>query len=154
MSEDGKAATLRRHRCLNRNPGRVRDRRFVEEEFFDPRDLLQVKYEMVRAVRAEQLPIAHGASRFGLSRPACYKAIKAFDEDGLPGLLPERPGPRRPHKLTPEVIAFLTDVSARDPSLGMEELARMAREHLSVNLHRRSVQRALASQKNSPRRRP
>ena len=154
MSQDGKAATLRRHGCLNRNPGRVRDRRFVEEEFFDPRDLLQVKYEMVRAVRAEQLPIAHSAIRFGLSRPACYKAIKAFDEDGLPGLLPERPGPRRPHKLTPEVVAFLTDVSARDPSLGMDELTRMAREQLGVDLHRRSVQRALASQKNSPRRRP
>ena len=154
MSEDGKAATLRRHGCLNRNPGRVRDRRFVEEEFFDPQDLLQVKYEMVRAVRAEQLPIAHGAIRFGLSRPACYKAIKAFDEDGLPGLLPERPGPRRPHKLTPEVIAFLTDAAARDPTLGMDELARMVREQLGVALHRRSVQRALVSQKNSPRRRP
>ena len=85
MSEDGKAEVLRRHGCLNRNPERVRDHRFVEEEFFDPRDLLQVKYEMVRAVRAEQLPITHGAVRFGLSRPACYKAIKAFDEDGLPG---------------------------------------------------------------------
>ena len=116
--------------------------------------MLQVKYEMVRAVRAEQLPITHGAIRFGLSRPACYKAIKAFDEDGLPGLLPERPGPRGPHKLTPEVVAFLSDASARDPSLGMDELARMAREQLGVELHRRSVQRALASQKNSLRRRP
>ena len=154
MSEDGKAGALRRHGCLNRNPERVRDRRFVEEEFFDPRDMLQVKYEMVRAVRAEQLSITHGAIRFGLSRPACYKAIKAFDEDGLPGLLPDRPGPRGPHKLTPEVVAFLSDASARDPSLGMDELARMAREHLGVELHRRSVQRALASQKNSPQRRP
>lgn len=154
MREDGKAEVLRHHGCLNRNPGRVRDRRFVEEEFFDPRDMLQVKYEMVRAVRAERLPIAHGAVRFGLSRPACYKAIKAFDEDGLPGLLPERPGPRGPHKLTPDVVAFLADASARDPSLGMDELARMARERLGVALHRRSVQRALASQKNSQRRRP
>ena len=154
MSEDEKAAVLRRHGCLNRNPDRVRDRRFVEEEFFDPRDLRQVKYEMVRAVRAERLPIAHGAIRFGLSRPACYKAIKAFDEDGLPGLLPERPGPRRPHKLTPDVVAFLSEALARDPSLGMDELARMAREQLGVALHRRSVQRALASQKNAPRRRP
>ena len=154
MSEDEKAAVLRRHGCLNRNPDRVRDRRFLEEEFFDPRDLLQVKYEMVRAVRAERLPIAHGAIRFGLSRPACYKAIEAFDQDGLPGLLPERPGPRGPHKLTPDVVAFLIDASARDPSLGMDELARMARERLGVALHRRSVQRALASQKNSPRRRP
>ena len=155
MTEDGKTGALRRHGCLNRNPERVRDnRRFAEEEFFDPRDMLQVKYEMVRAVRAEQLPITHGAARFGLSRPACYKAIRAFDEDGLPGLLPERPGPRGPHKLTPEVVAFLSDASARDPSLGMDELARMTREHLGVELHRRSVQRALASQKNSPRRRP
>ena len=154
MSEDGKTGALRRHGCLNRNPERVRDRRFVDEEFFDPRDLLQVKYEMVRAVRAERLPIAHGAIRFGLSRPACYKAIKAFDEDGLPGLLPERPGPRRPHKLTPDVVAFLSEASARDPSLGMDELARMAREQLGVALHRRSVQRALASQKNASRRRP
>lgn len=154
MSEDGKAEVLRRHGCLNRNPERVRDHRFVEEEFFDPRDLLQVKYEMVRAVRAEQLPITHGAVRFGLSRPACYKAIKAFDEDGLPGLLPERPGPRRPHKLTPEVVAFLSDASARDPSLSMDELAQLTREQLGVDLHRRSVQRALASQKNSTRRRP
>ena len=154
MSDDGKTGALRRHGCLNRNPGRVRDRRFVEEEFFDPRDMLQVKYEMVRAVRAEQLPIAHGAIRFGLSRPACYKAIKAFDEDGLPGLLPERPGPRGPHKLTPDVVAFLCDASALDPSLGMDELVRMAREQLGVELHRRSVQRALVSQKNAPRRRP
>ena len=153
MAADGKTDALRRHGCLNRNPERVRDRRFVEEEFFDPRDLLQVKYEMVRAVRGEQLPIAHGAVRFGLSRPACYKAIKAFDENGLPGLLPDRPGPRRPHKLTPEVVAFLTDVSAQHPSLGMDELARMAHEQLGVTLHRRTVQRALASQKNSPRRR-
>ncbi|MDE0174048.1 MAG: transposase, partial [Defluviicoccus sp.] len=57
-----------------------------------------------------------------------------------------------PHKLTPEVVAFLSDASARDPSLGMDELARMAREQLGVELHRRSVQHALVSQKNSPRR--
>ena len=148
MNEDRKALALRRHGCLNGHPERVSDRRFVEEDFFDPRDMLQVKYEMVRAVRAEDLPIAHGAIRFGLSRPACYKAIKAFDENGLPGLLPERPGPRHPHKLTPKVVAFLSDAAARDPSLGMDELARMAREQLGVTLHRRSVQRALASKKN------
>ncbi len=152
MSEDEKTGALRLHGCLNRNPGRVHDRRFVEEEFFDPRDMLQVKYEMVRAVRAERLPVTHGAARFGLSRPSCYKAIRAFDEEGLPGLLPGRPGPRGPHKLTPGIVAFLSDASTRDPSLGMDDLARMARENLGVELHRRSVQRALDSQKDSRRR--
>ena len=152
VSHDRKAEALRRHGCLNRNPERVRDRRFVEEEFFDPQDLLQVKYEMVRAVRAERLPIAGGARRFGLSRPTCYKAIRAFDEDGLLGLLPERPGPRRAHKLIPEVVAFLTDAAQREPFPGMDALARMVRDRFGVSLHRRSVQRALASRKKGPQR--
>lgn len=148
MSEDRKADRLQRHGCLNRTPERVRDPRFVEQDFFDPRDLLQVKYEMVRAVRAEKLPIAQGAMRFGLSRPACYKALKGFDQAGFPGLLPERPGPRGPHKLTPAVVDFLSDTSTHHPSLGLDELARMVREQFGVALHRRSVQRALTPQKN------
>ena len=147
MTENAKAQILQRHGCLNRNPERVLDSRFVKEDFFDPRDLLQVKYEMVRALRAEKLPIARGAMRFGLSRPACYKAIRAFDQDGLPGLLPERPGPRGPHKVTPEVVAFLNDTSTRHPSLSMDKLARMVFERFGIEIHRRSVQRALTVKK-------
>ena len=57
MTENAKAQILQRHGCLNRNPERVLDSRFVKEEFFDPRDLLQVKYEMVRGVAGRE--IAH-----------------------------------------------------------------------------------------------
>lgn len=154
MTEDSKTEVLKRHRCLNRNAHRVRDQCFLEEAFFDPRDLLQVKYEMLRAIQSEQLPIAHGAARFGLSRPACYKAIKSFDADGMPGLLARRPGPRRPHKLTPEVVAFLNQAAARHPSPGMKELADMVREQFNLTLNRRSIRRALAPEKKTSRKRP
>ena len=45
-----KRAALRRHGCLHRHPERVRDERFINHEFFDPEDLVQVKYEMLRRV--------------------------------------------------------------------------------------------------------
>ena len=144
MSDDDKHTLLRQYGCLHRHPERVRDPRFVEEPFFDPRDLLQVKYEMLRAVRVQGLPIARGAARFGLSRPACYKAIRAFEAGGFPGLLPDKPGPRQAHKLVPDVLAFLADARARDPSPSMNELVRLARQRFGLAVHPRTIARALA----------
>ena len=47
--EDPKEAALREARCLNPRPGAVADEAFTAgPEFFDARDLVQVKYEMVR----------------------------------------------------------------------------------------------------------
>ena len=51
--EDPKLAALRARRCLNPRPERVVDERFARSEFLDARDLVQVKYEMVRRVRVE-----------------------------------------------------------------------------------------------------
>ena len=51
--EDPKVEALRAARSLNPRPGVVRDERFADSEFFDARDLVQVKYEMVRRVRVD-----------------------------------------------------------------------------------------------------
>ena len=85
----------------------MEDELFVTTEFFDPNDLLQVKYEMVRRVRDEGQPISHAARVFGFSRPTVYQALSAFEQGGLAALLPQRPGPRRAHKLSEEVVDFL-----------------------------------------------
>ena len=37
---DDKTRTLREHGCLNAHPERVRDPRFLDNAFFDPRDLV------------------------------------------------------------------------------------------------------------------
>ena len=51
---DDKTESLRRRGCLNPDPSRVTDELFDSGEFFDAEDLVQVKYEMLRRVRAEQ----------------------------------------------------------------------------------------------------
>ena len=101
---DAKEAALAETRTLNPRPEAVRDEQFVSSEFLDARDLVQVKYEMVRRVRVDGAPVARAAAAFGFSRPSFYEAAAAVDRDGLGGLVPAKPGPRRAHKLTDEVI--------------------------------------------------
>jgi transposase len=141
---DAKAAALAETRTLNPRPEAVVDPQFGSSEFFDARDVVQVKYEMVRRVRVDKAPVAHAAAAFGFSRPSFYEAAAAVDRDGLGGLVPAKPGPRRAHKLTDEVIAYAQRLRERDPSLGSARLAAAIAAKFAITVHPRSVERALA----------
>ena len=69
---DPKEAALAETRCLNPHPEQVRDPAFLSSDFFDARDAVQVKYEMVRKVKADGAPVTEAAAAFGYSRPAYY----------------------------------------------------------------------------------
>jgi transposase len=141
---DPKEESLRAARALNPRPEAVADPAFARSEFLDARDLVQVKYEMVRRVRVEGEPVATTAEAFGFSRPSWYAAAAALDEDGLPGLLPARPGPRRAHKLTEEVVADLRAMLDDDPALRTADLVAHLEARFGLVVHPRSVERALA----------
>ncbi len=141
--QDPKEEALRAARALNPRPADVADTVFASSEFFDARDLVQVRYEMVRRARVDGESVSAAAAAFGFSRPSWYAAAAALDEDGLPGLLRARPGPRRAHKLSTEVMAFLSTALEQDPTLRAPELARRVEESFGVPVHPRSVERAL-----------
>ena len=141
---DAKEESLRAARALNPRPEAVADAAFAGSEFLDARDLVQVKYEMVRRVRVEGEPVASAAQAFGFSRPSWYAAAAALDEDGLPGLLPARPGPRRAHKLTEEVVADLRAALDDDPALRTADLVARVEACFGLRVHPRSIERALA----------
>jgi len=146
---DPKADALRESRTLNPRPNAVRDEEFSSSEFFDARDLVQVKYEMVRRVRVGGAAVARAAAAFGLSRPSYYEAAAALQRAGLPGLVPAKPGPRRAHKLTEEIVAFARAARGDDPSMSSARLAAGIAERFGVVVHPRSVERALARTKDS-----
>ena len=129
---------------MNPHPESVTDGRFTASDFFDARDLVQVKYEMVRRVRVEGDAVSRTASAFGLSRPTFYEAAAALDAGGLPGLVPARPGPRRAHKLTDEVVAFVRDHLEADLSARPADLVEVIADRFGVRVHPRSIERALA----------
>jgi transposase len=141
--EDPKVEALRAERSFNPRPEAVRDERFAESEFLDARDLVQVKYEMVRRVRVEGDAVTRSARAFGFSRPSFYEAAAALDAGGLAALVPARPGPRRAHKLTDEVVAFARERLAADPGLRSVDLVEAIAGRFGVRVHPRSVERAL-----------
>ncbi len=142
---DPKVAALRTTRTLNPRPEAVRDPAFTHgDPFFDARDLLQVKYEMLRRVLVDGQPVTAAAAAFGFSRPSFYAAQAAWQAAGLPGLLPARPGPRAAHKLTPAVVTFLVDQQTRQPHLRPADLVDLLKAQFGLQVHPRSVERALA----------
>jgi transposase len=152
---DEKDAALRAARARNPHPEAVTDPAFLRgQPFFDARDLVQVKYEMLRRVHTDGLTITAAAAAFGFSRPSFYLAQTAWQTGGLPGLLPARPGPRGGHKLTAEVVAFLEEQRARAPRPRVGDLVRLVEERFGLAVHPRSVERALRRHAKGGRRIP
>jgi transposase len=150
-ADDPKRKALQDHRTFHARAQQVSDGIFLDSEFFDPRDLLQVKYEMLRRVRIDGLPIAQVARRFALSRPAFYKAQKAFTSDGMWGLLPHKRGPRHAHKLSKKVMAFIVAEREQTPSLKTHELVRLIQDEFNLRVHPRTIERALIrAEKKTP----
>ena len=149
---DDKTAALRRQHALNPRPDTVTDPAFTAgNPFFDRADLVQVKYEMLRRVREEGRPVTGTAAAFGFSRPAFYAAQATFAAVGLPGLVPQRPGPRRAHKLSDAVVDFLEGSRADDPAVNSVGLARLVQAQFGLRVHPRSIERALARRKKGRR---
>jgi len=139
---DEKLAVLRQSHTLHPHPEEVRDPLFTSgSPFFDPHDLVQVKYELLRRVRVDGYSVAQAASLFALSRPTFYAALAAWEQAGIAGLLPQPTGPRHAHKLTEEII---TQIRPLAKTLSPTQLAEWLQEQHRLRVHPRSIERALA----------
>jgi len=145
-----KSDALREEGTLNPRPETVRDPKFEEGEFFDPRDLVQVKYELLRSVQVEGESVTDAVVAFGFSRPTFYQAKADFERAGIAGLVPKKRGPRGPHKLTGEILDFLKQRVTPDGPLRARELAEQVHERFEVRVHPRTIERALRRSKKKP----
>lgn len=140
---DAKVEALRADGTLHRRSDQVTDPVFRAHEFFDARDVVQVKYEMLRRVEIDTQAVASTAAAFHLSRPSFYHAQRAFQQRGLAGLLPRKRGPRGGYKITAAVLAFLQEARAENTSLRATDLAHRVEDRFGVTVHPRSIERAL-----------
>lgn len=147
---DQKSKELKQTGTLNPHAEAVTDPLFQQNPFFDPRDLLQTRYEMLRRHRAEQMSILEAAAAFGVSRPTFYQAQGSFERSGLAGLVPARRGPKSGHKLTREVLDYVSRLRESDPKLTTVECVKAIQERFAITIHRRSLERALARRKKKP----
>jgi transposase len=142
-SKRSKVDALINEGTFNPNPEKVRDPKFQGSEFFDPHDAVQVKYEMLRRVSTDNVSVTDASDEYGVSRPTYYQAKANFDATGIAGLVPAKPGPRGPHKIDDEVLAFLQARLVPGEPVRARELARLVRNELDVALHPRTIERVL-----------
>ncbi|HKB42471.1 MAG TPA: hypothetical protein VKD72_38950 [Gemmataceae bacterium] len=138
---EAKTHFLAQRGALHPHPERVQDGLFRGSTFFDPHDLIQVRYEMVRRFRVDGHAAIAVARSFGVSRQSLYLLAQAFQDRGLPGLFPGKRGPKAASKCTNEVLAFVHARLAESPGLTADELLSDIRQHLGIRLHRRTLQR-------------
>ena len=147
MTDRKKVEILRQQKVLNRNFSNVKEPLFNDNSFFDPKDLLQVKYEMIRVVTQKEKSITAASESFGFSRPSFYEARKLFLKEGIMGLVPKKTGPKHPHKLTEEIISFAKSRLEHDGNLNINDLAVEIEEKFSVKIHPRSIKRVFKDKK-------
>lgn len=132
---------LRRARCLHPTPERVRDERFLEQrDFFDPKDIVQVKYELIRRCQIEGDDVASACLEFGFSRTTYYKVLQAFLGGGLPALMGQPRGRLKPIKVTDIVRGYLIAEKAKNPKLSAREMVSALQERYHVQLSERMIQ--------------
>lgn len=145
-----KVAALREEGTLNAAPEKVGDPKFQQSEFFDPDDLVQVKYEMLRRVAVEHASVTDAADEYGVSRPTYYETKAHFDALGIGGLVPKKRGPRGPHKLQGDVLAFLEQHVKTDEPIRARALAALIRQQFDLTVHPRTIERAVRGKKTPP----
>ena len=143
---DVKLQSLGENGTLNKRITCVLDELFLDSEFFDPRDLVQVKYEMLRRVREDGLPVSKVSKMFGFSRVSYYQIQHAYDQQGLAGLMPRQRGHRHAHKLTEDVMAYVLSNKSKNASLQATDLANRIKQQFGLSVHPRSIERALQRQ--------
>jgi len=145
---DPKKTALEATRSFNPRADQVRSNLFGNGTFFDPRDLVQVKYEMLRHVEVDGATVSQAAADFGLSRPSFYQAKEDFEIGGIPALAGSKRGPKGGYKLSQEALDFI-DREAANSAHDARALAVILEQKLGIKVHPRSIERARARRKKS-----
>ena len=127
---DPKATEFARSRTLNPHPESVSDETFVASAFFDPRDLVQVKYEMVRKVQTDGASVQGRRGRLRTLASDLLHGGCGARQEWSGRSAAAKPGPRRAHKLTDEVLDYVVELVAADPRVGSRRLADAVRRAL------------------------
>ena len=145
-----KLENLAHEGTVNPASGKVRDPKFQEGGFFDPRDVVQVKYEMLRRVTVEKASVTDVSDDFGVSRPTFYQAKSDFEGAGIAGLVPKKRGPRGPNKLQGEILAFIKARLSPGEPIRARDLANLVRDEFGLDVHPRTIERAIGGKKTAP----
>ena len=135
---------MRKNGSLNYRANSVSAEIFSNSGFFDAYDLIQVKYEMLRAVEKEHNDVSSTSVAFGFSRVSFYQIKKEFDENGIAGLMPRKRGPKGPRKLNSDDIEYAKGL---EKSHTKAQIVTRLKEERGIIISKRTLERQLSDKK-------
>jgi len=136
-----KQEILLKNRTFNRNYGKVTEKRFTSDEFYDPQDLVQVKYEMLRTANESKRSINEISGKFGFSRAAFYKIKASYEKEGISAFILNNSGSKKARKLTVEYQDFIDSYLMQNPNVSSGEIATILKQERGLNISKRTVER-------------
>lgn len=130
----------RRYRSVKKDEFRVGG-------FYDPMDIVQVKYEMLRDVQNSSKAIGATVEEYGFSRTAYYAIKEGFEATGLASLIPEKKGPKEQHKLTKALREFIDEYTISHPKASAAEITMVITREKGVEISKRTIERYKAKKK-------
>ena len=144
--EKSKLEFLKQENLENSRADRVTHELFKNINFFDPYDLPQVRYEMLRTVHAEDTSVVNTCKLFGFSREIYYRLERKFMEEGLVCLLGSSKAGRRPLiALNQEIVNYIVYRKIDSPDLSGADLCKEICEIYKVDCSQRTVERLLGT---------
>lgn len=125
----------------NKNHSKVLNDKFRNDPFYDPMDIVQVKYEMLRTAKCNERSIARIADEFGFSRAAFYKIKASYDANGITALVPGKCGPRRARKLTVEYQNYIDRHMKENPKANSAEIVQYLKQETGIKISTRTIDR-------------
>ncbi len=134
---------LEKEGLLNQKPERISPSVFAENDFFDPLDITQVRYEMLRSARIGKTSVAKACKLFGFSREYFYRLERNFMAHGLVSLLGSPKGRRPLIAVNQEVVNFIVHRRIDNPKLSGDDLRNDILRLYKINCSRRTVERVI-----------
>jgi len=147
MHMKDKNGILKKNGTYNKGSGSVTAEEFQGGIFFDPNDLVQVKYEMLRSVAKNKMSVSEASKMYGLSRQSYYINKTAVDDGGIAALIPQKTGPRKAYKLTDRGCQFIDSYICDHPDANTHQVNKALYEATGISVHDRTVTRYLLSKK-------
>jgi len=136
-----KKETLVSNGTYNKNYMKVKNKKFIEESFYDPMDIIQVKYEMLKDALYGNRSIMEIANEFGFSRASFYKIKNEFDKKGISAFIHDKVGPKEPYKLKDNFKEYIDKYIQNNPGVSSNEIAINLNKDKEVNISKRTIER-------------
>jgi transposase len=125
----------------NKNYKKITNTKFVTNSFYDPMDIVQVKYEMLKEIIDSKQSIKRISKEFGFSRTSFYKIKEAYESRGLSALIPQKTGPKKPKKLTEFYQEYIDEYIVKNPKASSNEVTEILKKDTGISINKRTVER-------------